>query len=97
MVHRFGEDLWYLLTVVNGMGYMVLLIVGMIWVRLLLHVVEDAIAPLRRHPHKFVHPLRSPSDASAFGKADKSTQPATTRSSGPRLKRRKDSAQRLTI
>ena len=60
MTQHLGEELWYLLNVFNGMGYMVLFVVAMIWARLLLQVVKDAIAPLRKHPHKFVHPLARP-------------------------------------
>jgi hypothetical protein len=71
MIHHAGEELWYLLRVFHGMGYVALFIVAMIWARLLLEVILDAIAPMRKHPHKFVHPLPSPSDRKTFEQHDK--------------------------
>ncbi len=60
MISRFGEDLWYLLTLFQGMGYMVLFVLLMIWIRLLLKVFEDALMPRRKTSHKFVHPIPLP-------------------------------------
>lgn len=60
MISRFGENLWYLLTIFQGMGYMVLFVLLMIWVRLLLQVCEDALMPRKKTSHKFVHPIPLP-------------------------------------
>lgn len=74
MAHRFGEDVWYVLNIFNGIGYMVLFVVVMIWLRLLLHVVEDAVTPLRKRPHKFVRPLSEPSDLTTFSRCEQPTE-----------------------
>ena len=57
MAHHMGEDFWYLLNVFHGLGYSVLFVLGLIWLRILLQVVEDAVAPLRKPTHRFVHPI----------------------------------------
>ena len=46
---RAVEEVWYLLNILNGLGYVVVLLLAMIWLRLLLQVVEYAVTPLRRH------------------------------------------------
>ena len=50
MASRFAEDVWYLLTIFNCVGYMVLLVVIVVWLRLVLHAVEDALVPIARRP-----------------------------------------------
>ena len=61
MARRMGEDLWYLLQMCPGLGFSVLFVPGLIWLRLILKVVEEALGPLRKPAHKFVHPLPRPS------------------------------------
>ena len=56
MISRFAENVWDLLAIFNCLGYMVLFVVVMVWLRLMLQVVEDALAPVARR-HTFVHPL----------------------------------------
>ena len=89
MIHHFGADLWYLLGISKGIGHMILFAVAMIWVRLLLQVVEDAIAPLRKHPHKFVYPFPSPFERRTFGQSGKSVQSVTALESGSEINQRK--------
>jgi hypothetical protein len=55
---------------------------------LLLQVVEDAIAPLRKHPHKFVHPLTNPTIAREREQVDEAIQVVSTPGSGSEVKRR---------
>ena len=71
---------------------MILFVVVMIWVRWLLQVVEDAIAPLRTPPHKFVHPLLSSLELKTFGQSDKPTRSVATLESGSEVNRRKNCA-----
>jgi hypothetical protein len=92
MIHQFGADLLYLLNIINDMGYMILFVVVMIWVCLLLQVVEAAIAPLRTHPHKLVHPLPSSLELKTFGQSDKPTESVTTLESSSEVNRRKSCA-----
>lgn len=56
MTYPWGEDLWNLLTMFNGMGYMALFVLAVIWARLLLSVLEDALTTRNGSSHKFVHP-----------------------------------------
>jgi hypothetical protein len=67
MTHPWGEDLWNLLTMFNGMGYMALFVLAVIWARLLLSVFEEALTSRKRPSHKFVHPLPSPSNDTRHG------------------------------
>ena len=57
MVHRLGEDVCYVLSMFSGIGYTVLVICALIWLRMLLPVLEEALQHHRERPHKFVHPL----------------------------------------
>jgi|GEM_PF-3028659 len=60
MANNLGQDLWYFLNMFHGLGYSVLFILGIVWLRLILLVVEHALYPRRKTPtHKFVHPLGS--------------------------------------
>jgi hypothetical protein len=63
MAHRILEDMWYLLDMFHGLGYSILFVLGLVWLRLLLQVVEDALAPQRKGMHPFVHPLSNPSSS----------------------------------
>ena len=92
MIHHFGADLLYLLKISNGMGYMILFVVVTIWARLLLRVVEDATAPLKKPRHKFVHPLPSSLELRTFGQSDKPTPPVTTQESSSEVSRSKNCA-----
>jgi hypothetical protein len=42
-----------------GMEYLVIFILAVIWLRLLHHVIEEAVTPHRKPPYKFVHPIQS--------------------------------------
>ena len=57
MTGRLGDDVWYLLTLFNCFGYMVLFVVVLLWLRLMIHVVEDALAPIAKRPPRPVHPV----------------------------------------
>ena len=92
MIHHLGADLLYLLKISDGMGYLILFIVVVIWVRLLLGGVEAAIAPLRTHPHKFVHPLPSSLELKTFRRSDKPTHSVTAQESGSQINRSKNCA-----
>ena len=61
MAHRIWEDMWYLLDMFHGLGYSILFVLGLVWLRLLFQVVENALAPQRKGTHRFVHPLPNPS------------------------------------
>jgi hypothetical protein len=67
MNRSWGEDLWNLMTMFNGMGYMALFVLALIWVRLLLSVIEGALTSRKRPSHKFVHPLTNPSKHTRLG------------------------------
>jgi hypothetical protein len=67
MTHPRREDLWNLLTMFNGMGYMALFVFAVIWARLLLSVFEEALTSRKRPSHKCVHPLPSPSIDTRLG------------------------------
>jgi hypothetical protein len=43
----------------GGVGYTVAFLFLMIWIRLLLIVIDEAIGPRSGKEHKFVHPLRA--------------------------------------
>jgi hypothetical protein len=68
------------------MGYLILFVIATIFLRLLLQVLEDAIAPLRRHPHKFVHPLASPPEVKTRKQSNQSAQLARIPQSGSNAK-----------
>jgi hypothetical protein len=74
MINHIGTELWYLLNMFNGMGYMILFVVAMIWVRMLLQVVEVAVVSLRMHPHDFIHPTPGSLELKTFGQPRKPTQ-----------------------
>ena len=57
MAHHMVKDFWYLLTMFHGLGYSALFVLGLIWLRILLQVIEDAVAPLRKPTQRFVHPV----------------------------------------
>lgn len=50
-------SLWYLLNAVNGIGYMVLIVLLAISVCLLLRYVEGVAKPRKGRSHRFVHPF----------------------------------------
>ena len=54
------EDVLYLLTISNGIGYLVLFIFAVLWARLVLMAVEEAVKPRKEFLHKFVHSLPDP-------------------------------------
>jgi hypothetical protein len=57
MNRPWGEDLWNLMTMFNGIGYTALFVLAVIWARLLLSVIEGALTSGKRHVHRFGHPL----------------------------------------
>lgn len=60
MADHLGQDIWYLLNMLHGLGYSILLIFLIIWLRLILLVIEDVLCPRRKKlSHRFVHPLGS--------------------------------------
>ena len=73
MAHSIVEDVWYLLTIFNGLGYMIVLVLAMIWLRLLLRVVEYALAPLNKNPLSLVPPLQEQSDLAIIGQCEQPT------------------------
>jgi hypothetical protein len=75
MAHHIREDFWYLLNRFHGLDYSVLFVLGLIWLRLLLQVVEDAIASRRKPTHRFVHPLPTPANNRPETLLTKTSQP----------------------
>ena len=73
MSHSVGEDVSYLLTIFNGLGYMIVFVLAMIWLRLLLRVVEYALAPLGKNPPSLVSALSEPSDLARIGQCEQAT------------------------
>jgi hypothetical protein len=67
MNRPWGEDLWNLMTMFNGIGYMAFFVLAVIWMRLLLSVIEGALTSRKRHSHKFVHPLTNTSKHTRLG------------------------------
>lgn len=60
MANHLGQDIWYLLNMFDGLGYVILFFLLIIWLRLILQVIEDAVSPRQKKPnHRFVHPLGS--------------------------------------
>jgi len=58
MDHHLGQDIWYLLNMFHSLGYSVLFVLGMIWLRLILKVFEEAMCPRgKKLTHRCVHPL----------------------------------------
>lgn len=83
MAHHMGEDIWYLLNIFNGMGYMVLFVLALIWLRFLLKVAEDALAPLRKRTHRFVHPLPVSPNVPVTDPCRNASQPGIDREPAP--------------
>jgi hypothetical protein len=50
------EEIWYLLNIFRGFGYLILFVLAMIWFRLFLMIDEDATGSGVRFRHKFIHP-----------------------------------------
>jgi hypothetical protein len=67
MTRPWAEDVWNLLTMFNGMGYMALFVLVVIWVRLLLSVLENALTSRKRSSHQFVHPHPTPLNDTRLG------------------------------
>lgn len=58
MADHLGQDIWYLLNMFHSLGYSVLFVLGMIWLRLILRVFEEALCPRKKKlTHRCVHPL----------------------------------------
>jgi len=56
-LQHLGEEIWYLVKVLNGFGWMLLLLVLMFWIRLLLKLVEHVVKPGSRFVHEFLGPV----------------------------------------
>lgn len=78
-----GENLWYVLDAVNGIGYAFLFVLLIFWVRLLLIVIEDVVKPGGNRAHKLTGPIEDPAENEANlggpGTAEQSDSIATTR------------------
>jgi len=74
MVRSIVEQVWYLLNVFSGLGYLVVLIFAMVWLRLLLRVVEYVAAPLSNNTRSIVHPHSEPSDLAMISECEHSTE-----------------------
>ena len=73
MAHSIVEDVWYLLTIFNGLGYMIVLVLATIWLRLLLRVVEHALVPLNKDPLSLVPPLPEQAHLAVVGQCEQPT------------------------
>jgi hypothetical protein len=77
MSQHYGADLWYFLNVFEGVGYILVVIFSMIWIRLLLMIIETALRPRKEFNHKFVHPLPDTAHLTKIGHGGNSYGPTT--------------------
>lgn len=57
MKKSMGESLLYMLDAFGGLGYSAAFLLLLLWIRLLLMVIENALRPDHGRTHRFVHPL----------------------------------------
>jgi hypothetical protein len=56
------EEAWYFMNAFNAIGFLVLVVLATAWLRWLLHILEDTLAPLREREQKSVHPRVEPTN-----------------------------------
>jgi hypothetical protein len=50
------EEAWHFMNAFNAIGFLVLVVLATAWLRWLLHILEDTLAPLRERRQRSVHP-----------------------------------------
>jgi hypothetical protein len=75
------EEVWYFMNAFNALSFLVLVVLATAWLRWILHVLEDALDPLRERRQKSVHPRVEPANLAAISQCE---QPAKLETSLPR-------------